>query len=670
MTRSGRSLLAVLLTVPAFTNPILSQTPDSSRRVDSNRVARRQLLPPVVVTGSLSDVSPEKLGVARNVIDRAALRAEPSRAAVDPLRRATGAFIDEANGPVGPTIIRLRGGEETFTQILVDGVQANENGGFFDWQGLTLVNVDRIELARGPQSTLYGTSAMSGVVQIFTRAGEPGRPRVEGMVEGEGRSASGGSMRGVVESYGGSEQARYAAGIGTAYERGPYRLPHDLRANDASVRVDLMPKGPFQLTTMARYMGIDSKLPVRDAGVTRAPLDPNQRNSRDRLLAAMHGVWSASDRWTHRLTFAEYYQDFTYADGKDGLDESQYPFFVFDANFHYRAVVERRTARYVGTVTGQPRQALDLSASYGAQWEGESLETSASGDFGPAEQSASRRSVAGFAEAQARFGNRLSLLAGSRVEKFRGLGAAFVPRATAVIDVLPEHLAVRTAVGRAYKAPNIQDQFPNNPFIVGNPDLAPETSASWEIGTDLATARTTGSVTYFRQRYDNLIRSVNYDASGKQINRNLGRSRASGLEADFVIRPRLHWSFGAGGSWTMTKVLDNRGLPSDQFPTGEPLPFRPAYTATAFVEVPATRDFSFVVRASAVGRQTVLTERFSGMRISIDPYTVAMATGTYAISPSLDAYLHAENVLGTRYSTGFDRPGAPRSVALGVRVRP
>src|SRR5688500_20401294 len=88
----------------------------------------------------------------------------------DALRSHSGGHIEESAGPGGPTILRLRGGEEVFTQTLLDGVQLNQNGGFFDFQGLMLTNVARIEVLRGPQSALYGSTAMSGVVQKIGRA--------------------------------------------------------------------------------------------------------------------------------------------------------------------------------------------------------------------------------------------------------------------------------------------------------------------------------------------------------------------------------------------------------------------------------------------------------------------------------------------------------------------
>ena len=75
-----------------------------------------------------------------------------------------------------------------------------------------------------------------------------------------------------------------------------------------------------------------------------------------------------------------------------------------------------------------------------------------------------------------------------------------------------------------------------------------------------------------------------------------------------------------------------------------------------------------LVRASAVGRQTVLTERFSGTRTVIDPYWVLSAAGTYTLSRALEAYLHVQNALNADFDTAYDRPGAARSIAVGLRV--
>ena len=146
-------LLAPFLAVP----PVAAQQRDTTTAVgDSTDVPLpTDVLAAITVTGVLNPAPRNRLGFALSVITPQNLLAEPRLYAADALRLLPGAFIDEANGPGGPTIIRLRGGEEVFTQILMDGVQLNENGGFFDFLGYTLTNVDRIEVARGPQSAIY-----------------------------------------------------------------------------------------------------------------------------------------------------------------------------------------------------------------------------------------------------------------------------------------------------------------------------------------------------------------------------------------------------------------------------------------------------------------------------------------------------------------------------------
>ena len=89
----------------------------------------------------------------------------------------------------------------------------------------------------------------------------------------------------------------------------------------------------------------------------------------------------------------------------------------------------------------------------------------------------------GFAEIQVRPSSRVDVLAGVRVEKYEGLDASVTPRASVVFQLDPDAASLRVAAGRAYKAPNLQEQFLENPFIVSNPDLAPETSTSVKITT-------------------------------------------------------------------------------------------------------------------------------------------------------------------------------------------
>jgi vitamin B12 transporter len=657
------SVISISLIV--FSAAPLAAQADSTKR----DTTRRYQLPPVIVTGTLSTLAPEKAGVARSVVTRDQLLAEPSKTAVDPLRRVTGVYIDEINGPSGPTIIRLRGGEEAFTQVSMDGVPINDNGGFFDAQGFSLVNVDRVEVARGPQSVLYGSSAVSGVVQMFTRIGDAGPMRTEAMFEGGAASEFGSSLRASVEASGGSQRARYAFGLGSAYDRGIFRLPNDARANDASFRGDFLTGGTLALTGVGRFSAVEAKLPVRNPGALRAPLDSNQKQGRDRVLGSVAATWRLDDRWTNVASLSYYRRDFVYEDMRDSLDQSQFAFFVPDFSLHYESTVERSIARFVSTVADNAGSSKGSSFSYGGELGRETLKDRTTGEFGPSASSMNRNNVAGFAEGQIYFG-RVSLLAGSRIEKFGNLDPAFVPRGTVVFGVVPRRVSVRAAVSRAYKAPNIQDQF--NTFLVPNPDLKPESSVSWEVGTDLNAAKwnTSVSLTWFHQEYFNLIRSVNFGTTGRQTNRNLGTSRAVGLEADVVMHPRAKWDVGVSGAWTTTTIVDSGYLPASQFPKGEALPFRPTYTASAFVGLPATKSISVVGRVTSIGPQTVLSDRFRGTRETLASFQTLGATATWNASASMDGYLQLEHALSQVSATGFDRNGTPPSrAALGMRIR-
>jgi outer membrane receptor protein involved in Fe transport len=511
---------------------------------------------------------------------------------------------------------------------------------------------------------------MSGVVQFLTRPGTPGPARIG--FEGEGgTNAEGGSWRANADVAGGSEAIRYSAGLGGAYSRGIYAVPNDIDSREASLRIDASPSTRFDVTAVGRVIRVDAALPVRDPGATRVPLDPNARNERDRYVATAVARFHPSDRWVHRLRGSVYRQDFVYDDARDDVAASgDYDFFIFDANFRLDSEFRRSTVEYSGSheVGGESAAA---TLTWGAVAEREDLDSRTAGDFGDDHQTLGRSSIAGFAEALLTPFAGVDVLAGARVERYEGLDAAFTPRASIVLDLVPGRLSARAAAGHAYKAPNLQEQFLDNPFIESNPDLAPETSTSIEAGLDwrAAEGRLAIGLTAFRQSFDDLIRAVTNDATGRQTNRNLGRSRARGIEWNVRWRPARHWRVGTDGAVIDTEVIDNEGLAADDFPIGQTLPFRPDALGRAWIELLDAGPFSGTLTATYVGEQTVLTERFGGERVAVDPYVLLGADVSWTLTRRIDLYTRLDNLLGIRYETAFDRRGTPFTAALGFRLR-
>src|SRR5207249_7759284 len=136
------------------------------------------VLKPIVVTATRVPVAADLVASAVTVLRGADLVAQGIRTVADALQTVPGAHIVETGSYGGQTSLFMRGGESDYVKVLLDGVPLNDAGGGIDLAHLTTDNVDRIEVVRGPVSVLYGSDAVTGVVQIFTRRGEGQTPRV------------------------------------------------------------------------------------------------------------------------------------------------------------------------------------------------------------------------------------------------------------------------------------------------------------------------------------------------------------------------------------------------------------------------------------------------------------------------------------------------------------
>src|SRR5574341_990940 len=131
-------------------------------------------LTPIVVTATRVPLARDAVPAAVTVLSGADLRARGLTTVLEALRSVPAAQVVQTGSFGGQTSLFLRGGESDYVKVLLDGVPLNEPGGAFDFAHLTLDNVDRIEIVRGPASVLYGSDAVTGVVQIFTRRGAAG----------------------------------------------------------------------------------------------------------------------------------------------------------------------------------------------------------------------------------------------------------------------------------------------------------------------------------------------------------------------------------------------------------------------------------------------------------------------------------------------------------------
>src|SRR5438309_1397382 len=166
------------------------------------------MLNPVVVTATRFPRSAAGVPAAVTVLRGADLRAEGISTVFEALREVPGAAVVQTGSFGGQTSLFLRGGQSDYVKVLVDGVPVNQPGGSFDFANLTTDNVERIEVVRGPASVLYGSDAMTGVVQIFTR-----RTADAGSAEASFRGGTYGTLAADARASGGTETASYAVSV-------------------------------------------------------------------------------------------------------------------------------------------------------------------------------------------------------------------------------------------------------------------------------------------------------------------------------------------------------------------------------------------------------------------------------------------------------------------------
>src|SRR5437763_8836095 len=193
-------------------------------------------LAPVVVTATRLPTRADALPTSVTVISGARLRAEGIRTVAEALRIVPGAAVVTPGPWGGQTSLFLRGGNSDYVKVLIDGVPQNAPGGAYDFANLTTDNVERIEVVRGPVSVLYGSDAVAGVVQIFTR---DGRGSAHGDVTVSGGTYGSGSVTANIA--GGDERAGYTVGISRFSSDGVYPINNQYRNDVLSGRVRLRP---------------------------------------------------------------------------------------------------------------------------------------------------------------------------------------------------------------------------------------------------------------------------------------------------------------------------------------------------------------------------------------------------------------------------------------------
>jgi len=361
-------------------------------------------LGPIVVTADRLPIPAAAVPAAVTVLSGAALRAQGIRTVADALRTVPGATVVASGSFGAQTSLFVRGGESDYVKVLIDGVPQNQPGGAYDFAHLTLDGVDRIEVVRGPVSVLYGSDAVAGVVQIFTRPGT-GAPRPSAAL----RAGTFGTTEVSAGLDGGGPAFGYALNFSRFGTDGIYPVNNRYRNVVVSGRLAWRTDLLGDLGLSLRFGDDVFHYPTDGAGNI---VDTNQRQTTRSPSVGLDAGRFLSSRLEVRVN-AAYHEDEVRFDDEpdDSLDTG--PF----ASYHSRDRIRRvslggRYNLHVGSGT-------ILTGGAEVEWQrqrGTTLDTA-------------RRTGAVYAQAVAGLDRAISITAGARLEDNEQFGAHATGRA-------------------------------------------------------------------------------------------------------------------------------------------------------------------------------------------------------------------------------------------------
>ncbi len=628
----------------------------------------------VTVSATRTPLTAEESAADITQITGSELASAQPTAAADVIRFQPGAVVSTSGNQGGLASLFVRGGESRYNKVIIDGVVVNDPGGTFNFGTRSMDQIDRAEFVRGAESALYGSDAMTSVVQMWTRNGTTRTPEL--------RFGADGGNFGTANGY---------ASLAGARGRFDYNLfgsqfntngqgPNDEYSNSsqgANVGVQITPQSFFRFNTRHSnsHTGVPSSWDFN--GIRLLPPDTDQFARGNSFQASGELGFNLSSRFQNRVTVYEYNSRTLNANPLDdparevplipgftssysGFIDSPFSSFshINEAGLDYQGEYDERS--WARTVFGY--HFVDENG-----WVGDAVYGSNTHGL--------RRNHEAFAQQMFTW-KRFSLIAAGRFVHNEAFGNTALPRIAGTVQVLRggsffSGTRLRAAYSEGFKEPRLEEAFASGSYITPNPALRPERNQSWEAGfqQNFAGARYELSGTYFHNSFRDLI-TFSMDPNtymGQYVN--LNESLAHGAELVFSARPMTKLLVRAGYSYTSTQILSAPETYDVLQSAGRPLLRRPKNSGTLSATW-TSRRWGANIGATAVGRRS--DSDFIGLTPAIT-YAAGYARvdmGFWrAITPRMTAYVNLGNALNNHYNEVVGYPALGTTVRAGMRFR-
>ena len=591
----------------------------------------------MVVTANRVETASDKIGSAVTVITAQDIERQQAATVADVLRTVPGISIYSFGTTGAQTDVYIRGAESWHTKVIIDGVDMSNVSSTrpsFDFGHLTTADIERIEIVRGPQSLLYGSETIGGVINIITRRGK-GKPRVGFNAEtGSHHTYSLGS-----NISGGTGATDYAIGISrlqtdgisSAAERNGNSENDPYKADTLNARLRHRLTEGWSVEGSVRAMNDELYFDRSNSAAKRAEDDDGWFRKRDRAGRIATDFTLFGTVWENKIAFSLQESERDYENGR----------LAGGAKYYYNG--ESQKLEYQGALNLAP----DHKLVFGAENKVDSTDQNGTNTL---MGSADVTNNGTFADYQFSPLDSLFLTLGGRIDDHQTFGTHTTYRATSAYLVEATATRLHGSYGTGFRAPSLMELYLP---IYGTKTLMPEESRGWDFGVEQHAlgGKAVADVTWFDSRLKDMINTQTI--GGVTTFYNLASTRVQGLETSARWQIAPDWRLS--GSYTFT---DSRNTV-----TGQILSNRPKHQGSLAATWLPLKGSEITASMRAVGSKFSSTNsRYLG------GFAVFNLAASYDVTEQAKVYGRIENLLDKQYQE-IDTYGTyGRSAFVGIRT--
>ena len=605
-------------------------------------------LEPTVITGTTIPTLMTQLPASVTVITKEQIEPKQKTSVTELLRQVPGLHIDQAGARGSVSSVYLRGGDPNYTVVLIDGVKVNDptnsRGGSFDFSTLNVDNIERIEIVRGPLSSIYGSDAMAGVINIITHQGTD--ESVSNLKLSGGRF---GDYRSLVQTRGRLDRVNYSLS-GSYLDNGEPVEGSNFVNKTFSANFDILLSDTAEIRSVLRYADSHLEAFPDDSGgpeSIEAVLRGVEERDVDELTFGAELSLALLPRWNTSIHVGYY-------DRKEEIDSPGVAPGVRDPippntsdNQYHRYNVRLRNL-FLVTEGGRLTVGVEAQSE-----EGSSRGSLSFGEVTvPTSFDLERDLWAPFMEAQYTLPAGLLLQAGVRLDVPEGFDSELSPRVGVSYKHPTFHTRLRASWGEGFKLPSF---FALGHPIVGDPDLVPEKSRSGDVAVvqPLWGKDVNMSVTYFSNSFKN---AIDFQEEPPKL---VNRSEITTEGVEMAINARAGKGLDLSSHLTYVKT-DIKG-------TEEELRNRPEWRGGFAFQWRPLSGLVLNLDALYVGR--VLDSSIPTDDRELDAYIRVDIAITWNAGPAWQYFLTVDNLFDADYeeAVGFPAPGISPHIGLKAR---